>query len=191
MAATFHSIPYNKIIALLNGAGLVSGDLYYANDTQTLYLALTNTDGAVGIAQTGLILTGAIQLGFNGNVSSLAGEPVSGTPEVGQVLTFDGSKWTPATPSSSTPQTVNVSGAYTTSADDDVLFVALGSAAQITLTTDGIVQGKTYRVTLTTTSQAATVVSQNGELINGDPNAQLLGGDSLDFCWQGESWVLQ
>src|SRR5580700_3968498 len=64
--AVFHSTSYAKILALLNSQGLVAGDLYYATDTLNLYLACTNQDSSVGIALTGTIMTGSIELGFDG-----------------------------------------------------------------------------------------------------------------------------
>jgi len=190
--ATFNSMSYAAIVKLLNSSGLVAGSLYYATDTQQLFLACTNSDAGVGIAQVGLIMTGGIQLGFSGNAATIDSVPVSGTPNVGDVLQFNGTAWVPAPAPSSGNVVVNVSGAYTTEATDDILFVNLSVPAEITLTTDGIVSGKVYRVTVFTTSAEVLVVAEGGAPIQGQTDqVQLLAGDSVDFGWDGEGFVIQ
>ncbi len=60
--ARFHSMSHVKLLALLNSVGVVAGDLYYATDTHELFIACTTTEGNVGIAKTGLIMTGHISM---------------------------------------------------------------------------------------------------------------------------------
>jgi hypothetical protein len=55
---TFHSLKYAAIQGLATKGAIVVGDLYYANDTQELYLACT--DGSIAPLSS-LILSGNIQ----------------------------------------------------------------------------------------------------------------------------------
>jgi hypothetical protein len=192
MATVFHSLTQAGILRLLNSQGLVANDLYYAQDIQKLYVCCTNTDNSVGIAETGMILTGAITLGFNGNATSLGGAAIVGTPTEGQTLVFDGTNWVPQTAASSSPNIVNVTGNYSTQITDDVLLVNLASPATITLTTDRLVAGKIYTVTLVVGSAQASVVGEHGETIEGDAEGALLfEGDSVDLFWTGSNFVVQ
>ena len=190
--AVFHSMSQAAIMGLLSSQGLIANDLYYGTDSQALYIACTNTDGSVGIAETGMIMTGAISLGFNGNATSLGGAPIVGVPTIGQTLVFNGTSWEPQTAATTTPNIVNVSADYTTQITDDVLLVNLASAATITLTTDGLTAGHTYTVTLVVGSAQASVVSQHGEDIEGESDGALLfEGDSVNLFWSGAYWVIQ
>jgi|SRR5580700_3058022 hypothetical protein len=191
--ATFHSMSQAAILKVLNSQGLIANDLYYSTDQGNLYLACTNTDGSVGIAETGMILTGAIALGFNGNATSLGGAPIVGTPTAGQTLVFNGTNWVPQTAATTTPNIVNVSADYSTKITDDVLIVNPASPLTITLTTDGIVAGKLYEVTVLDTGSAQILVaSQHGEQIqNQDEDVALYNGDALGFFWTGSEFILQ
>jgi hypothetical protein len=188
--AVFHSLPYNKIIQLLNGSGLVAGDLYFSTDSSTLYVACTNTDGAVGIAQTGLILTGNLQLGFNGNAASIAGAAVVGTPQAGDVLIFDGESWIPQAESGG--QTNNVttqSGDYSTTITDGTILCNGGAPQTITLTTTGLKSGDVYTVKVIGNS-TATVQAQSG-LIDGESSFTLYSKDAVDLVFDGTNFYLE
>lgn len=64
---------------------------------------------------------------------------------------------------------------YTTAATDDTILCNGSSPQTITLTADGITAGKTYTVTVRITSKGpVTVVSQNGEEIEGDDEGAIL-----------------
>ncbi len=188
--ATFHSLKYAAILSLLNSSGLVAGDLYFSTDQSTLYLACTNTDGAVGIAQTGLILTGNIQLGFNGNAASIAGTAVVGTPQAGDVLVFNGENWIPQAESGG--QTNNVttqSGNYSTAITDDTIFCNGTEPQAITLTTTGLKAGHVYTVKVIGGS-SATVVAESG-LIDGEDAVELFASDSADFQFDETNFYLE
>jgi hypothetical protein len=190
--AIFYSMSKAQILAQLDSGQLVAGNFMYATDTQELFICATTTNSGVGIAPTNMILTGAITLGFDGNASSLGGAPIVGVPTVGQTLVFNGTSWEAQTAATTTPNIVNVTGNYLTQITDDVLLVNLASAATITLTTDGLVAGKTYTVTLVVGSAQASVVGQHGEDIEGESDGALLfESDSAGLFWTGSNFVVQ
>jgi hypothetical protein len=178
--SVFHSQPYASLIALLNSSGLIAGDLYYTTDTQILYIALTNSEGNVGIAATGAIMTGNIQLGFSGAQGPEGPEgPTGPTGPQG-----------PAG-SGSTNNIATESGNYTTQTSDDSVFCTGTSPQTITLTTAGIASGKTYDVKVMLSAKQAAVVSQNGELIDGQTSVTLYFGDAAQFTWSGSAWIIE
>jgi hypothetical protein len=176
--ATFHSLSERAILALLNSSGLVAGDLYFSTDENNLYLACTNTDGGVGIALTGMIATGNIQLGFSG-----AQGPTGATGATGP----QGPKGDPG--SGSENNIATESGDYTAPITIQTILCSGTGAQQITLTTTGLASGSVYVVTVTGKGPV-TVIPQTG-LINGQANVQLLANDSASFCFDGTNFSIE
>jgi|HubBroStandDraft_6_1064221.scaffolds.fasta_scaffold00925_6 hypothetical protein len=89
MASVFHSLTQAQLLSLLNAGNIVVGDIYYAQDVQTVYIACNTTANGVGIAPTHMLLSGGITLGFNGTLELPDGAPVVGIPNDGDVLTWN------------------------------------------------------------------------------------------------------
>jgi len=87
------------------------------------------------------------------------------------------------------PSVVEKTGDYTTSVDDDIVLANFSAPHTITLITSGIPAGKKYTVTVIGAAKA-TVVPQSGP-INGESDAVLFEGDSLDLLWDGANFFVQ
>jgi hypothetical protein len=180
--AVFHSMSYSAIQRLVQLGQIIAGDLYFANDQVgssqgNLYIAAT--DGAL-VPMASIILSGNItgEPGAQGSAGPIG--PTGATGPQG-----------PAG-SSATKNVVSVTAAYTTKATDDVLFVNFSAPAQIVLTTDGIVSGKTYTVTMLAGSAEGLIVAEGGAPIQDQTDqVSLLAGDSVDFCWDAAGFVIQ
>lgn len=192
--AQFHSLSYNQLQGLVNAGGVVAGDLYYANDRQQLFVAVS--DGS--IFPTSMILTGNIVGTPGAEGASGAQGPQGSTGATG----LDGATGATGATGPTGPQGPAGAGAtsnftvqpgdYTSSIEDNTIFCNGTGDQQITLTTTGITAGKVYTVSVVVTQTGTiTVISQNGEQIEGEADAALFGGDSIDLAWTGTNWILQ
>jgi hypothetical protein len=128
--ATFYALTEAQITALLNSSGLIAGSVYYATDSGKKYLATTNRDNTVGLADTGLIMTGKLELGFDGAVGA-QGEPgpTGATGATG-----------PQGPAGAggVKNVVTATANYTTATSDDVILANSSSPMTISITTSGL-----------------------------------------------------
>ncbi len=65
MANQFLSIKKQTLIAMANAGQIVAGNLYFANDTQELFLAVTGEPNAALFPMASLILSGQYELAGN------------------------------------------------------------------------------------------------------------------------------
>lgn len=193
--SVFHSLSYRSLQGLVTVGGVVAGDLYYANDTQQLYIACT--DGSIA-PTTSIIMSGSI-VGTPGaeGVTGATGQqgPAGANGSTGATGATGATGPTGPQGPAGAGATSNFTaqpGNYTSAITDNTIF-ANGTVNQtITLTTTGLTAGQVITVSVVVTQTAVvTVQSQNGETIEGEGSAALYGGDSLDLCWTGSSWIVQ
>ena len=60
--AQFISMSKQNLLALVNGGKAIAGNLYYANDTQELFLCVTGNPNPALFPMTSLILSGNYEL---------------------------------------------------------------------------------------------------------------------------------
>jgi hypothetical protein len=63
--AQFISMKKQQLIAMASAGQIVAGNLYFSNDTQELFLAVTGTPNAALFPMSSLILTGEYELAGN------------------------------------------------------------------------------------------------------------------------------
>jgi len=179
MAQTFHSMKSAQILGLLNSSGLVASDLYYATDTQQLYVACTNQDSTVGIAETGMILTGDIELGFNGAVGAQGEQGEQGE---------QGIQGPPGTGS------LEVVGVYTSSSNVPITVTAAfansSSAITLTIVTASLTTGQVTNVKNIGLG-VCSVVGASGNIDGQSASVDLLTDDSISLLWDGTNFWLQ
>jgi hypothetical protein len=162
--AVFHSTSQAQILALLNSQGLVAGDLYYSTDELNLYLACTNQDGSVGIALTGTIMTGAIELGFNGAVGA---DGPAGTGSIKNIAVA----------------TAN----YTTAVSDDVVLANSSTPITILVTTASLDKKIT---TIKAIGAGVVTVQPVSGTIDGQASVTLIKEESLDLQFDGTNFEI-
>lgn len=176
--ATFHSLSYQGILSLVQSGKIVTGDLYFANDTGTLFLACTD-----GISNISLIMTGQI----SGEVGAVGLTGATG-PQGPQGAT--GATGPTGPQGAGANQNVTTqSGDYVTAITDKTILCDGTGTQAITLNTTGLVAGSVYTVTVTGTA-IVTVTPQSGQ-IESEASATAYEGDSLDFLFDGTNFWIQ
>jgi hypothetical protein len=79
--ATFNSLKKQQLIAMASAGQIVAGNLYFANDTQELFLAVTGTPNAALFPMSSLILSGEYELAGNQGPQGIQGETGPAGPQ--------------------------------------------------------------------------------------------------------------
>lgn len=133
------------------------------------------------------------QLGFFGNsgvskqsIAGVIADPASNVTVIKNILTAFSNFGliTNSTTSGNVSQTKTSS--YVTLATDYIIYMNSGSATNLTLTSSGVVAGKTYRVKNVNIG-VVTIIPASGTVDNA-ANFFLNNLDSADFAWDGTNW---
>jgi hypothetical protein len=191
--ATFHSLSYQSILSLVEAGKIVTGDLYFANNTGTLYLACTDGLSNVSLIMTGQISgePGAVGLtGATGPQGPQGPQGADGSTGPQGATGATGPTGPTGPQGASANQNVRtVSGDYATEITDKTILCTGDTEQEIVLTTTGLATGAVYTVTVTGTA-VVTVTPQSGQ-IESEANAAAYEGDSLDFLFDGTNFWIQ